>query len=184
MCLTNTQLKDHIAKRDLIAISREDLNSIKMQGFPLAYSADLLLLRHVHDFYLDGLSLVRRCDITDSYHRKTDQFQRKLLETENLLKRDVFKSNYSVENYGAFLGNLPEDEIVILEIESPKSRAFYIGRVVSINTETITIQEFTGAGNWKRQETVVLTSDITFCQIQTNYINFYSRHFERSSQSP
>ena len=182
MCLSNKQLDKNIANRDLIAISRAELNSIKLQGFPLAYSADLLLVRYVFDFYLDGLLLIRRRDITDSYSRKTDEFQRDLLAAENKLKDSLFKTNYPIESFDAFLQNLPSHEIVSIENESIESSKFYIGRFLSADKRAVTIQEFTGAGNWEGQVTKIPNTAITCCQIKTNYINFYSRYFKRTSQ--
>ena len=182
MCLSNRQLDEHIAKRDLIAISRSGLDSNKLQGFPLSYSPDLLLLRYVFDFHLDGLLLVHRRDITDYYCRETDRFQRKLLEAENRLKRGLFRSHYSVENVQGFLRSLDPNKIVIIENETPESSQFFIGRFVAADKQIVKMQEFSGVANWKQEATEIPAKNITCCQIDTNYINFYTRHFKRTSQ--
>ena len=182
MVLSNEQLDEHILKRELIAISRSELNSNKVQGFPLAYSAKLLLIRHVYDFHVEGLWLVRRSDITDTYCRETDRFQRKLLEAENKLKRGIFRSNYSVDNFSTFLQGLGTNKIAILENESKQSGEFHIGRIVAVRQQSVTMQEFSGAGNWERQHTEIDLNDVTTCETDTNYINFYARHFNRTSQ--
>jgi len=182
MVLSNEQLDEHILKRELIAISRSELASNKVQGFPLAYSAKLLLFRHVYDFHVEGLWLVRRSDITDTYCRETDRFQRKLLEAENKLKRGIFRSNYSVDNFSTFLQGLGTNKIAILENESQRSGGFHIGRIVAVRQQSVTMQEFSGAGNWERQHTKIDLNDVTTCEIDTNYINFYARHFNRTSQ--
>jgi len=182
MVLSNTKLDEYIVRRELIAISRSKLESNKVQGFPLAYSEKLLLFRYVYDFHMEGLWLVQRSDITDSYCRKTDRFQRKLLEAENKLKRGVFRSNYSVDSFSTFLQGLGSNKIAIIENESPKSGRFYIGRIVAVGKRYVTMQEFSGAGNWDRQHTEIDLNDVTSCQIDTNYINFYARHFTRTSQ--
>ena len=182
MCLSNSELDDHIAKRQLIAISRKELGSNKRQGFPLAYSPDLLVLRYVHDFYLDGLLLVRRNDITESFCRGTDKFQRKLLEAENLLKRRLFSFSQPLGSLHAFLSSLGRKQVVIIENESPDIEDFYIGRIVSANQESIELQVFSGVGNWEKNTTKIPTKDVTCCQLESNYISFYARHFQRTAQ--
>lgn len=182
MCLSNKQLDAHILARDLISISRDGLDANKLQGFPLLYSQDLLLLRYVYDFHLDGLLLVRRCDVTDVQFRETDKFQRNLLQTENRLKRRLFRSNHAIGNFSTFLKSLASKQVVIVEDERPETQAFYIGRVSSAGSSAVKLQEFTGAGNWERETTTIQLDDITCCQIETNYALFYERHFERSSQ--
>lgn len=182
MCLSNFQLDEYIRKRALIAISRENLNSIKLQGFPLAYSPNHLLLRYVFDFYMDGLLLVRRRDLTDCFCRETDNFQRTLLETENKLKGDLFHVNHAVDSFDTFLKGLNKKQIVIIENESPESPQFFIGRLVRIDSQLVTLREFSGAGNWERDSTEIPIDDVTCCQIETNYIKFYSRHFDRTGQ--
>ena len=181
MALSDRQLDEHISQRDLIAISRANFDSNKMQGFPLAYSKQLLLLRYVHDFYLDGLLLVRRSDITDSYCRQTDKFQRKLLDTEHKLKKGVFRNDHVIEDFTSFIEGLGSKIIVIIENESQNDSQFYIGLVASVDTESAHIQEFSGAGNWEHNATCISIDEITCCQIETNYINFYSRHFARAT---
>ena len=182
MVLSNEQLDEHILKRELIAISRSELKSNKVQGFPLAYSAQLLLIRHVYDFHVEGLWLVRRSDITDTYCRETDRFQRKLLETENKLKRGIFRSNYSVDNFSTFLQGFGTNKIAIIENESQRSGGFHIGRIVAVRQQSVTMHEFSGAGNWDRQHAEIDLNDVTSCEIDSNYINFYARHFNRTSQ--
>lgn len=182
MCLSNPELDEYILRRDLIAISRDDLDSHKVQGFPLAYSPSLLLIRYVYDFHLDGLLLVRRSDITDVNCRGTDKFQRKLLETENKLKRGLFQSNYSIGNFSAFLESLDPNRIVIIENEFPESTQFFIGRVLGTNKQFAQLQEFSGTGRWEQKPTKIPLAEITCCQLETNYINFYARHFKRASE--
>ena len=182
MCISNSQLDEHILKRDLIAVSRQSLESNKLQGFPLAYSPDLLLVRYVYDFHLDGLLLIRRKDISYVHCRETDRFQRKLLETENRIKRGLFRRDYSVESFTSFLQRINHKQIVVRENETPGVDDFFIGRHINSDKDTVTIHEFSGAGNWERDMTKIPIDTITCCQIETNYINFYSRHFDRTSQ--
>jgi len=182
MSLSDSQLDEHIQKRELICFARAGLDSNKIQGFPIGYSSDLLLLRYVFDFHIDGLLLIRREDISDSSCRSTDKFQRKMLEDEKVLKDGHFRMHHDIDSFFTFLDGLGERKIVIVENEIPPKQEFYIGRVVAIDPQTVNVHEFSGAGKWAADATEVSLGDITSCQIETNYINFYARHFQRATQ--
>lgn len=181
MTISDKQLDQLISQRDLIAISRAEFDSNKTQGFPLAYSRQLLLLRYVHDFYLDGLLLVRRSDITDFHCRETDKFQRELLNTEHKLKDGVFRCDLTIEDFTSFTKGLGSKQIVIIENESRDASQFFIGLVAAADSESVHVQEFSGTGKWEDEATRIPIDEITCCQIDTNYINFYSRHFSRTN---
>ena len=54
---------------------------------------------------------------------------------------------------------------------------FYIGRYVWREDGTHRLHEFSGAGNWDDELTELDLGTITCCQLETNYIQFYQRHF-------
>jgi hypothetical protein len=178
---SNAELNDLILRRKLVSITRENLSPNSQQGFLLSYSPELLLVRYVYDFHLDGLLLVRRKDITAINNGKTNQFQRTLLEAENLLSARIFQTNHSLDSFSSFLGGLAPNQIVIIEDETPDASDFYIGKLLSVGKKSIEIHEFTGAGNWKRNSETIDIARITCCQIETNYIAFYDRHFRRTN---
>lgn len=175
-------LRELIEKRELVSCTRARLDSHNLQGFPLAFSHDLLMLRYVYDFHIDGLLLIRRDDITDLESRGTDQLQRKMLEAEKQLKRELFRTSHDIQSFGAFLSSLTKQTIVIVENESQNNRLFAIGRVLDVSGDYVSVLEFSGMANWESEATHIALGDITCCQIQSNYINFYARYFERSGK--
>ncbi|MEM7561111.1 MAG: hypothetical protein AAF394_18465, partial [Planctomycetota bacterium] len=60
MKLDNQQLNQYILQRELLNVRREALETNALQGFLLEYSESFMLFRYIHDFYLDGLLLLRR----------------------------------------------------------------------------------------------------------------------------
>jgi hypothetical protein len=53
--------------------------------------------------------------------------------------------------------------------------------LLSVDDDEVSVRYFTGAANWEDDPSVIETARITSCQIRTNYINFYARHFARSN---
>lgn len=149
----------------------------------MACSDTLILLQYVYDFHLDGFMLLRRRDITELKTGKTDRFQRQLLLNEGVLDQVDFDFRVPIKSYGSFLTTLSPDEIVIVEDEISEPKVFLIGTVSHVDGGAVTIRHFTGAGRLVEPPERISSDQITSCQIRTNYIHFYQRHFERMKQS-
>lgn len=68
---------------------------------------------------------------------------------------------------------------MILECEARKDKVFAIGCVLKTGAAEVEIRQFSGAANWAGKPTLLKCKDVTSCQVGTNYINVYRRHFER-----
>ncbi len=122
MAISSGVLRDHIKQRDLVSIRRAKVDANSMQGFLLAYSEDLLLLQYVFDFHLDGYLVVRRRDISELKSGKTNQFQKKLLEEEEVFGKVDFGFRLPIASFESLLSSLPSQEIVIVEGEARTRR--------------------------------------------------------------
>lgn len=179
MSPSDSELDQLICARTLVALQRESLVGHKAQGFPLAYSKELLLLQYAFDFRLDGLLLVRRVDITSLKSRATDRFQTGLMAKANLLDSIPFTGRWAIESFRTFLSALKRNQIVIIEGELSDPPDFFIGRCVGADRKTVRIHEFSGVANWAENVTEVRVSEITCLQVGTNYIKFYQDHFRK-----
>jgi hypothetical protein len=183
MTISTKSLREHIKRRDLVSIRRARIDTLSIQGFVLAFSETLILLQYVFDFRLDGFMLLRRKDVTGLKAGNTDRFQRQLLETEGVLDQVDFDFRAPIDSYESFLADVSSDEIVIVEGEAADPQQFLIGIVSHVEGNGVTIRHFTGVGRLVEPHETIVASQITSCQIRTNYIQFYQRHFERIKQS-
>lgn len=177
MSLSVRSLQKSFADRALISLRREEIESHALHGFVLGYSEDLVLLQRVYDFYLDGWMLLRRRDITSLKAGETDRFQRELLSTEKLLDGVDFDFRGPLDSYESFLASRPAEELVIVEDEP--AEVFLIGRRAEVGEGEVAIRTFDGAARWKDSPERIDTARITSCQVGSNYLQFYHRHFER-----
>lgn len=182
MAILDKQLLRHTQSRDLVSIRRSEIDDHSIQAFILDYSDSLLLLQYVYDFNLDGYMILRRSDITELRQSKTDAFQKKLLITEGLFEKVDFSFRISLSSYNALLVSLLSDEIVIVETELSNPADFFIGRILEANDTEAKIQYFTGIGRVLRPASSIPIADITSCQLSSNYINVYKRHFQRKAK--
>ncbi len=171
-----------IHDRSLISVRRKRVDGLWIQGFALGVSDKLLLMYHVYDFHLDGLMLLRLKDISDWKMSDTDVFQKRLLQEEGLLDQVDFDLHSPIDNYAAFLGSISKTELVIVESEKTNPENMLIGTVEGIDSKSVRVNYITGIARQLESPCEMLLRDVTSCQIGSNYLRFYQRHFERQQR--
>ena len=167
--------------RKLVSIRRGDIDENAIQGFILGFSDHLVLIQYVFDFILDGLMVLRRSDITDIKCSATDEFQKELLVVERLFQRIPFEGQFNLHDWKSIIDQFSKQyELIILEDERPEVATFLIGKVQRISKSSVSVEYFSGVGNWDEKPSKIAFANISSCQVNTNYINVYQRHFERS----
>jgi hypothetical protein len=177
-------LAQHLDGRDLVSIRRDDIDDAAIQGYVLGLSQDLVALQYVYDFHLDGLLLLRTADITDVNCSRTDRLQREMLSREGLEQKVPFEKHLDLANWRAVIGQLAREfPLMIIECEALDDPDFVIGRVHALHENVVEFEYFSGAANWNRELADIELYDVTACRVDSNYINFYRRHFERLALS-
>jgi len=178
MNVESSSLADFVRNRELVKIERADIDSRTLQAFPLAFSDSLLAVLYVFDFHLDGLLFLRRDTITEIRVNATSRFQRQLIDQAGLITDDLFCSPHELDSFASLLAGLAPNQIAIVEEESLDESGFWIGRYVWREDQTHWMHEFTGAGRWEDELTQLDLDAVTCCQLDTNYIRYYQRHFD------
>jgi hypothetical protein len=167
-------------KHALISILRNEIDSNSIQGFILASSDQLVVLQYVYDFNLDGLMVLSRSEITEIRSTATDKFQRKLLAKEGVLKNIPFETTFDLQDWRSIIKQFAKAyPLIIFECERGEDPELIIGRVEKTTSVAAYVRYFTGTGRWLDEPVRVKYSDITSCQVGTNYLEFYERYFDR-----
>ena len=174
------QFVQHQKKRNLVSVRRSGVDDNSIQGFILASSEQLVVLQYVYDFSLDGLMVLRVADITEVRCSATDRFQKGLLAHEGLEERVPFEEAFDLRNWRSVISQFSKEYgLMILECETVEENDFVIGRVLKTTATEVQFQHFSGAANWTESPVKLKFKDITSCQVGTNYVNVYQRHFAR-----
>lgn len=172
----------HLKERNLISLSRRGIDPDSIKCFVLAYSPALVAVQYVYDFRLDGLMVMRAKDITEVKCTGTCRFQKELLKEERLLDRVPDGFSYDLSNWHTLILQLARDyPLMILECEAQEEKDFVIGQVLEITAKEVVFRHFSGIARWLEEPTRLRLSDITACWLDSNYSNFYQRHFERQA---
>ncbi len=177
-----SEVEQFMRNRDLVSIRRETIDGNSIQGFVLAASDTLVVLQYVYDFHLDGLMVLRREDISDIYQSETDEFQQQLLQQEGLLQQVPFDLQIDASSWNTVLPQLSAShQYLIVESELVDEPDFLIGKMRDLTETDVTFDTFSGAARWYDEASSMPLSDITSCQVGTNYINVYRRHLEMAA---
>jgi hypothetical protein len=173
-------LAKHQKQRNLVSISRSAIDANDKHGFILDSSERLVALQCVYDFNLDGLMFLRVEDMTEVKSSATSKFHKSLLKQEGLLEKVPFGATFDLDCWNSLISQLlAEYEFMILESEAAEEVDFFIGRVLKTTKATVRGHFFSGAGKWAKAPEKLKFKDVTSCQVGTNYLNVYQRHFER-----
>lgn len=174
------QLAKHQKQRNLVSIRRGEIDGNSIQGFILDSSKELIALQYVYDFNLDGLMFLRVEDITEVKNSATNKFQKRLLQKEGLLEKISFGATFALSDWKSLIAQISQKrELMIIERETLTQPDFFIGVILKATKSGVRGRFFSGTAKWAERHEKLKFKDITSCQIRTNYINVYQRHFQK-----
>jgi hypothetical protein len=169
-------------KRSLVSVRRRDVDDYGIQGFVVGLSETLLALEYVYDFQIDGLMILRRADVTEVRRTGTDEFQEALLNKEGIRPGTQTPAPLEMDGWRSVIDQLSKHyEYMILERELGPEPEFAIGRVVRATAAQVELQTFSGTGRWYPKTERLKYSRLTCVQVNTRYLGFYQRHFQRGA---
>ncbi len=154
---------------------RSGIDNNRIQGFVLGESESFIFLEYVCDFLKDGLLILRKNDISKSEITKTDSFQQPYIKSGiGKLPRNVL--SFVADTWQEILTNV-KNESLYISIEDENRSEIYMGRIISLEEESILISEFLGSGRWLEDHTTVYYEDITCAQLGNRYLLAYEEIF-------
>ena len=175
-------LPTYLKAKSLVSVRRRDVDAYGIQGFLVGLSANLMALEYVYDFQIDGLVVVRRSDVTEVKRTGTDEFQERLLMREDIRPGAQTPMPLQLEGWQSLIQQLSDHyPLMILERELGPSPEFAIGRPIRATAAQVEFHTFTGTGRWSTKTERLRYSQITCLQVNTRYLGFYQRHFERDA---
>ena len=153
-------------------------------GFVLGLGRELVLLHQFHDFYPEGYTAVRVNDIRRVRSGKHERFWETMLRGEGLMERVGIPYEVPLDDFRSLLTALHgRGQHVIVECEDRKTAEyddFFIGRIVAMDDESISILHFDSIGAWYDEPSVVAYGDITQVQFDTPYINTITKYLKQT----
>ncbi len=162
----------------LVSIRRKKINNDRIQGFILDFSKNLILIQHVSNFHLDGLTILRVMDISNIESNKTDQVQTEILKANGVFAQVNFDREYKLTNWRSVFSTLASEYPLITIEDEGDCPILMVGQLKNIREKSVKIHEFTSSGRWLGDISEMNYKAINSFRVGNHYANMYQKYFE------
>jgi hypothetical protein len=181
-----SQNRDRLAKLvglpKKVQVTRGYPGETTHNGFVLGLGHDLVLLHQFHDFYPEGYTALRVADIKRVRSGEHERFWEAMLRCEGLMEGVGIPYEVPLDDFRSLLTALHgRGQHVIIECEDRRTADyddFFIGRIVCLDDEVVSIQCFDTLGKWDKEPCIIAYGDITKIQFDTPYINTMTKYLK------
>jgi hypothetical protein len=147
-------------------------------GFVLAMSGSLVLLREMHDFYLEGCTAIQVSDIVSLHSGAKERYWDRIYQAEGLMDGVDLSFDAKLADFQSLLGSLQQHgvNVIVQSRSTEEDDEFHIGRVLALDSTMASILEFDSLGIWEDEPTNISYDAMTVVEFDSPYINIISRH--------
>lgn len=172
-------LEKSIEDHNQIHISRNIIDPHPIDCIPLLSGTNLLLIQYLYDFSLDGYMIIRKKDVSSIRIDENEKFCDFILREEGIIDRVNVPLSIGLESWKDIFTQLKaQKKNIIIECENIKNGAFYIGKIVDISNNSVTVHCFNGIGEWDLETTKIFFRNITSVSFDKRYINIISKYLK------
>ena len=175
------ELRELACTAKKVQITRRQPPERVTSGFIVAVGEDLVLVQAFHDFYPEGLVVLRVSDVT---HTRSDEHERlweRMLEAEGIRGAALIGKLPPLDDMRSLLSSFKDArENVIVECEDADEPIsdFYIGRVLDVEPGVVVFANFDALGRWDPEPHRIELEEITNVQFETPYLKIFSKHVQ------
>ncbi|MBK9263954.1 MAG: hypothetical protein IPM54_29650 [Polyangiaceae bacterium] len=165
----------------MLRIERSLSAEPSLHGYLLGLSPQLGLMHCFDDFDPDGYTIFRLEDVLAYERGPHEKHWDRMLTGEGLLGGMHLPIEINLGNLQAALGSLQthfSDVIIECEDDSDEEGSFYLGRMLDVSSETISLLYVDALGHWDDMPSTITLDRITKVQFDTPYLRRFMRYVE------
>ena len=175
-------IEESIVNKNHIKIQRSKIVEEDISAIPIKASEQLLLFKYIVDFKYDGYKVIQLKDISSIRSGEIERFHEQIFEKENLNITNIDELKDIIITDWEMLFNSLYNNIEIIEIECEKnSDGFYLGKICSIEKESITFLEMDLLGQWDKEPCIINYKDITVVNFKDRYSTILCKYQQLSN---
>lgn len=164
-------------KQHQVQIKREGIAEVFINGYVLSVSPSFVLIHNAENFLLDGYSVIRTSDITNIRSNKYERFSERVYRAEVLANQIGIDFDVALDDWQSVFRSLKKTGLnVIIEHETLENDDFYIGKLVRINKNSVSMLYFDASGKWDEAPVNISYEDITIVRFKERYIEIFSKY--------
>lgn len=174
-------LTEHIGTTQMLRIERSLSAEPSLHGYLLGLSPVLGLMHCFDDFDPDGYTIFRLEDVLAHERGPHEKHWDRMLTGEGLLEGMKLGTEINLSNLHSALASLQThfaDIIVECEDDSDEEGSFFLGRVLEVNSEGVSLLYVDALGHWDEMPSLISLERITKIQFDTPYLRRFMRYVE------
>ena len=153
----------------------------RVYGFPLSVSEEMLLLREIDDYRVNGFHAIPLGNVQGLRSGPYERFSERILKAEGLAARARKGKLAPVESMPVFLRwLLARRRNVIVQASNlsgrPREERFYLGRLARVGAAIAELREVDALGRWSRSLTALPFNEITEVEFDDHYSRVFSKY--------
>ncbi len=146
-------------------------------GFPLALGDELVMVRSLHEFAVNGFAVLRLRDITAVLSTDAERFFERVLRAEGSLDEAPVARAVPLRSWRSVLEAARlHYRHAIIECERPEGGDFYLGELAGVDGDEATLHYIQVNGMKEKALTRVALDDITLVRFDERYVNLFGRY--------
>ena len=170
-------LQRAIDRDENVQIVRDAGTHPTWNGFPLALGDELLLVRSLHEFAVNGFAVLRLRDVTAVHSTDAERFFERVLRAEGALDEAPSVKAIPLRSWRSVLEAVRlHYRYAIIECERPDGADFFLGELAGVEGDEATLHYIQVNGMRESGLTRVPLDDITLVRFDERYVNVFGRY--------
>lgn len=166
-----------IDRGESVRLARAGLARSSWYGFPLALDDELVLLRSLHDFAVNGFAVLRLRDVTGVHSGDAERFFERVLRAEGALDAAGAVRPVPLGGWPAVLEAVrARYRHAIVECERADGGEFYLGELAAVDDDEVALHFIAVTGTREVALTRVPLDEVTLVRFDERYVNLFGRY--------
>lgn len=180
------RIQKHIDKSEYVKVyicDKDGTSIANFNGYILEQNKNHILMSTNYDFFYDGISVIRKADISEIKRTENEKFFQKIMEKENL-KKEMFDRkeilDFHLDTYPNMFQTIREMQLpVIIEAVYGSDDRFQIGPLADSNNKQVKINYFNARGEYDLKPVSCKYKEITHFTIDSPYARLYYQYSKK-----
>ena len=169
-------LADLLRERTLIRVQRTPEALDDLVCIPLGVSEELLLVRDVVDFHLDGFRVLPRASVEGLRHGPLERFRHAVLRAEGALDDLESPQEVALESWQSAARVLKARPLVAVERELDREQPFLVGRIRRAHRKSLSLLPYDPFARPAGEEVRIPYEEMTALSFGGEYVETLARY--------
>jgi len=179
--MKSEKLKELVQLRKAIRIRPKFATDQTIYGFPLVVTDQFMLLHEIHDFHLNGYTIIPLPKLFAVRSGGRERTLERILAEEKVLDKVGCPYNLNMDSFHGIFKSIQAlaKNVIVETVEvdgNMLDERYMIGKIVGMSARSVAIMNFDDTGKWDTEPTILAYKQIKWVTFDSEYINTFSKY--------